>query len=64
MLERPERLSLNTLMTLLDILGCSMEELIEPVAVAAQRRKAAGDAAESHGGLGGLRPTRARIVKE
>ncbi|MEV1083442.1 helix-turn-helix transcriptional regulator [Streptomyces sp. NPDC050211] len=62
--ERPERLSLKTLMALLDILGCSMEELIEPVAVAAQRRKAAGGASETHSGLGGLRPTRARIVKE
>ena len=32
--ERPERLSLKILMALLDILGCSMEELIEPVAAA------------------------------
>ncbi|WP_411152317.1 helix-turn-helix domain-containing protein [Streptomyces sp. A30] len=41
--ERPERLSLKALMALLDILGCSMEELIEPVAVAAPaaRRPAA-----------------------
>ena len=30
--ERPERLSLKILMALLDILDCSMEELIEPVA--------------------------------
>lgn len=30
--EAPERLSLKTLMALLDILGCAMEELIEPVA--------------------------------
>ena len=30
--ERPERLSLKILMALLDILDCSMTELIEPVA--------------------------------
>ena len=32
--ERPERLSLKVLMALLDILGTTMEELIEPVAAA------------------------------
>jgi DNA-binding Xre family transcriptional regulator len=32
--ERPERLSLKVLMALLDILDCSMEDLIEPVAAA------------------------------
>jgi DNA-binding Xre family transcriptional regulator len=32
--ERPERLSLKVLMALLDILDCSMDELIEPVAAA------------------------------
>ena len=32
--ERPERLSLKVLMALLDILDCSMEDLIEPAAVA------------------------------
>jgi DNA-binding Xre family transcriptional regulator len=30
--ERPERLSLKILMALLDILGCSVSDLIEPVA--------------------------------
>ena len=30
--ERPERLSLKILMALLDILDCTMEDLIEPVA--------------------------------
>jgi DNA-binding Xre family transcriptional regulator len=58
--ERPERLSLKILMALLDILGCSMGELIEPVASGGQSRKtkvASGDA-----GIGGLRPKRARIT--
>lgn len=32
--DRPERLSLKVFMALLDILDCSMDELIEPVAVA------------------------------
>ena len=32
--ERPERLSLKILMALLDILDCSIDDLIEPVAAA------------------------------
>lgn len=61
--ERPERLSLKVLMALVDILGCSVEELVEPVEApqASRRLKAAtGDAA----GLGVLRPKRARIVPD
>ena len=58
--ERPERLSLKVLMALLDILDCSLEDLIEPVAApgAAGTRKKAGGA---EAGLGGLRPRRASI---
>jgi len=58
--ERPERLSLKILMALCDILGCSMTELIEPVAAggtAGGTKKAVGGEA----GLGDLRPKRARI---
>lgn len=60
--ERPERLSLKVLMALLDILGCSMEDLVEPVAAAkpARRSKTAGAA---DAGIGSLRPKRARVVK-
>jgi DNA-binding Xre family transcriptional regulator len=59
--ERPERLSLKTLMALLDILGCTMDELIEPVAAAsAARTRAAGGGAA---GVGDLRPKRARITR-
>lgn len=60
--ERPERLSLKVLMALLDILGCSMEELIEPVTAAkpASRAKAAGG---PEAGIGALRPKRARITR-
>lgn len=61
--ERPERLSLKVLMALLDILDCSMGELIEPVeaAEAQQTSKVAGGA---EAGVGELRPTRARIVRD
>lgn len=59
--ERPERLSLKILMALLDILDCSMNDLIEPVALAgaagARKRKAAG----AEAGVGDLRPRPARI---
>ncbi|MEU1274052.1 helix-turn-helix transcriptional regulator [Streptomyces sp. NPDC005799] len=64
--ERPERLSLKTLMALLDILGCTMEDLIEPIAVRhARGRTAAAGGGEETGaapGVGDFRPKRARIV--
>jgi DNA-binding Xre family transcriptional regulator len=59
--ERPERLSLKILMALLDILECTMEELIEPIAAAKPatgKRTASGEDA----GVGTLRPKRARIT--
>ncbi len=61
--ERPERLSLKILMALLDILDCTMDDLIEPVetakaAMAAKKTKAAGGEAS----IGALRPKRARIT--
>lgn len=59
--EQPERLSLKVLMALLDILDCSMEELIEPVAIAEPARKAKA-AGGTGAGVGDLRPKRARIA--
>jgi DNA-binding Xre family transcriptional regulator len=59
--DRPERLSLKILMALLDILDCTMEDLIEPIAAAkpaTRKRAASGEEA----GIGGLRPKRARIT--
>ena len=58
--ERPERLSLKILMALLDILDCTMDDLIEPVAAprSAKKTKTAG----GEGGVGALRPKRARIT--
>jgi DNA-binding Xre family transcriptional regulator len=60
--ERPERLSLRILMALLDILDCSMDDLIEPVADAKAARKPKAKAVGAEGGVGGLRPKRARIT--
>ena len=58
--DRPERLSLKILMALLDILDCTMEDLIEPVATPqpAKRTKTSG----ADAGIGSLRPKRARIT--
>src|SRR5262252_11237232 len=53
--ERPERLSLKILMALLDILDCSMSDLIEPVALAKPAR-AAKTASGDEAGVGSLRP--------
>jgi DNA-binding Xre family transcriptional regulator len=58
--ETPERLSLKILMALLDILDCSMEDLIEPVALPTQRKRKVR-AAGGDSGVGALRPPRARI---
>ena len=58
---KPERLNLHTLMVLCQILKCTPNDLIKPVHVAAAkpaRRKATGG---SSGGLGELKPKRARI---
>ncbi|MET9995191.1 helix-turn-helix transcriptional regulator [Streptomyces mutabilis] len=60
--ERPERLSLRILMALLDILDCTMDDLIEPVAAAgaaatSRTKKEVG----AEAGFGDLRPKRARI---
>jgi DNA-binding Xre family transcriptional regulator len=59
--ERPERLSLKILMALLDILDCSMGELVEPVAAeTTTRARVASGGGEA--GVGDLRPRRARIM--
>ena len=47
--ERPERLSLKILMALLDILDCSMSDLIEPVAAGGRSRAARRPAAARPG---------------
>ena len=61
--ERPERLSLKVLMALLDILECTMEDLIEPAA-AAKPARMAKTAGGEEAGVGNLRPRRARITRD
>ncbi|MCX5317998.1 helix-turn-helix transcriptional regulator [Streptomyces sp. NBC_00154] len=63
--ERPERLSLKILMALLDILDCTMDDLIEPIATAGaakKPKKAAAGGTTTSEGVGELRPRRARIT--
>jgi DNA-binding Xre family transcriptional regulator len=60
--DRPERLSLKILMALLDILDCTMTDLVEPVPAAGQEIKKAR-AAGGDTGVGDLRPKRARIIR-
>lgn len=62
--DKPERLSLNTLVALMDIFNCGMEELIEPVAAATPRRKIVGQVDSTDCGVGEFRPKRARIVRD
>jgi DNA-binding Xre family transcriptional regulator len=65
--ERPERLSLKILMALLDLLDCTMDDLIEPVATAGtaatRPKKAAAGGPTNTDSLGDLRPKRARITR-
>jgi DNA-binding Xre family transcriptional regulator len=61
--ERPERLSLKILMALLDILDCSMSDLIEPVAAGGRARAAKLAGGDTTAGVGRLRPKRARITR-
>ena len=62
--DKPERLNLRVLMALLDILGCQMDDLIQPAAVSAAtgKKKTAGGGGEREPGIGGFRPRRARVV--
>jgi DNA-binding Xre family transcriptional regulator len=61
--DKPERLNLKVLMALLDILGCRMDDLIEPVAAPAAKTKKAASGDDDPGpGVGEFRPRRARIV--
>lgn len=48
-------------MALLDILDCTMDDLIEPVAAAGQAKKT--KAVGSEAGVGDLRAKRARITR-
>lgn len=64
--ETPERLSLATLVALVDILGCTMEDLIEIVPAKAAAKKAARSGTRKTATrtteIGDHRPVRAKIV--
>ena len=62
--EKPERLSMKTLLALLDILDCTMDDLIEPVAAAKPRRKTAAASGGTEAGVEAFRPKRARITPD
>lgn len=65
--QSPERLNVRVLVALCDILGCTPNDLIEPVAgEAAPRKKAAGGTGETHSAqkTEQLRPRRARITDD
>ena len=65
--DKPERLSMKTLVALCDILACTPADLIDPYVETAARRPAAGEAtdAEHHRDAPrDLRPERARILDE
>ena len=64
--DKPERLNLKIFMALLDILGCRIEDLIEPAAVrrrGRRRTRPPGKAVRHRNpAIGTFRPRRARIV--
>lgn len=63
--QKPERLSLKTLMALCDALECITTDLIEPIeapAASSKRKTAATSAGD--GEIRPLRPRRARIMPE
>jgi hypothetical protein len=49
-------------MALLDILDCTMDDLIEPVPAAGAGKKKASAGGRAEAGVGELRPRRARIT--
>lgn len=57
--KTPQRLSMDTLAALCDILACDPSALIEITAIPAQIPKAVGH--ESSPGIGDLRPVRANV---
>ena len=63
--QTPERLSLRTLMALCDILGCTPNDLIEPVSAPRRARAAAGSGTgeATVSSLKGRRPRRAEITE-
>lgn len=57
----PQRLNMDVLAALCDILGCGPQDLIEVVAEPRQVRKTASGEEAAGPGIGELRPVRARV---
>jgi DNA-binding Xre family transcriptional regulator len=55
----PQRINIDLLAALCDILDCGTNDLLTPTVVAGEKAKAAGD--ERGPGIGDLRPVRARV---
>ena len=55
----PQRINIDLLAALCDILDCEPNDLLTPTVVAVEKTKAAG--AERGPGIGDLRPVRARV---
>lgn len=62
--QTPERLNLNTLAALCDILECSPAELVEPIVTEQRAKKAAVSKASGARRSRGLTPKRARVAKK
>jgi DNA-binding Xre family transcriptional regulator len=65
--QRPERVSLQLMAALCDILGCGIEDLVTVTATDARRRKAASSETTSRNVVElnkSVRPRRARIVTD
>lgn len=64
--QTPERLNLQVLAALCDVLGCSAADLFEPVVEERQAKKVAGETKATKSSVTGKerRPTRAQIVRE
>ncbi|MGJ6963791.1 helix-turn-helix domain-containing protein [Streptosporangium sp. G11] len=62
--ERPERLNLRVLMALLDILDCTIDDLIEPVPGTGDRGAAAGRPSGAGPRFGPARPRPAHVLRD
>ena len=62
--DKPERMSMKTLVALMDILGCGMEDLIQPIVTSRTTARAAGQHSGQDTGVGSFRPKRARVTEK
>jgi DNA-binding Xre family transcriptional regulator len=60
--DTPERINIKTLLALMDVLGCGMEELIQPIKAGKPSARAVGERQGHEPGVGSFRPKRARVT--